>query len=613
MKFRLDIQGLRAISFLLVFFFHLDKSLLSGGFVGVDIFLVISGFLITSIILNQKEKGMFSFLQFYSKRVIRIIPAVYVMIIITSIIGIFTFLYSDIYFFRNSLLSSLLFISNIFFSQEASYFGASSIENPLLHTWSLSVEMQFYFILPLILVFVNRKYLKTVVLSIIIIILSYVTIQIYFFDKNFYYSLIARIPEFLIGSFTALIIEKHNISEKVKSSLGIVGFLMILFTAFLFSDKTIFPGFSVILPCIGAALILLTKDGIMNKILSFSPLVYIGKLSYSLYLWHWPIMAFVRYNNDVEKFSMLECVFITITTFFASVLSYHFIENKFLKTSKKSIYKTGIPIVLSLGLFIMFIPRLAINQHNELFDQYAKPSFGLLSHNKTEFERFGKDELDENDILLIGDSHCLATKPLFDYFGKEIGFAFNTISNDTYPPLIGLNRDEVKNDIINAGQYENFEQSKKSADFSKEKIENAKIIMLICTKYDRIPSEEKVVENLANSLRDDQKLIIFNSFPKLDKNPIRINKGIIKKKTVKYTLKQESIPLELKQIINEKENVFSFDLNVYNSFYKEPFYKDTVMYYDEGHLNKYGSIQLAKKILPEFHDFWQKNITNLIK
>lgn len=183
MQFRLDIQGFRALAFLLVFFFHLNSNWLPGGFLGVDLFFVISGFLITTIILNDIDKNKFSFLSFYEKRVKRIAPAYFALLIAVAIIAPFFFLYTDLGTLKGTLLRSSLFISNLAFQSGNSYFGAQLSENPLLHTWSLAIEMQFYLILPFILYFF-RKRIIWILIFIAITISIYTTYQIVVLDQK---------------------------------------------------------------------------------------------------------------------------------------------------------------------------------------------------------------------------------------------------------------------------------------------------------------------------------------------------------------------------------------------------------------------------------------------
>ncbi|MDR6544698.1 peptidoglycan/LPS O-acetylase OafA/YrhL [Chryseobacterium rhizosphaerae] len=214
MQFRNDIQGIRALAFFLVFIFHINYTWLQGGFIGVDVFFVISGYLMTSIIIDQKDKNIFSFYDFYWKRLKRIFPAYLFLIIAATLAGSFIYLARDIWTLQKSAGASIVFLSNLLFSRGDSYFGAALNENPFLHTWSLAIEMQFYLLLPLLLIWVKRKYLSAVIVLLIIVLTIYTSISMYIDNSNTstYFSLVSRIPEFLIGSFYSLAFKNKSIS-----------------------------------------------------------------------------------------------------------------------------------------------------------------------------------------------------------------------------------------------------------------------------------------------------------------------------------------------------------------------------------------------------------------
>ncbi|WP_448636327.1 acyltransferase family protein [Pedobacter panaciterrae] len=207
MEFRNDIQGLRAIAVLLVFTFHLSPQILPGGFIGVDIFFVISGYLISSIVLHKIDNNKFSLLDFYYGRIKRIVPAYLVLLIALAAISAFIFVPSDIAGLRKGLFWSAIFNSNNYFATLDNYFGASSNENPILHTWTLAVEMQFYLFLPILLLFIKNKKILILTLTIItLIFLGYGTFEVLSNNKgSMYYSLLARSPEFFIGVLATLL------------------------------------------------------------------------------------------------------------------------------------------------------------------------------------------------------------------------------------------------------------------------------------------------------------------------------------------------------------------------------------------------------------------------
>ena len=309
MQYRYDIQGLRAVAVLLVFFFHLNPNLLSGGFVGVDVFFVISGYLISGIILHKKEQNKFQFVDFYISRFKRILPAYLIFLLVTFLGAIMLYLPSDILGVRNGVFWSSIFYSNKYLSTLDTYFGMSSQENPLLHTWTLAIEMQFYFLLPILLFFIkNKKLLNYVIFLITIVLLGYSFVNsTYLHNKEMmYFSLPARIPEFLIGTLFVMNQEKiQNATKGGRDIISIVSVITILVSSVFFSGNTNFPGLWVLLPCLGAAFLLIDMEGVVSKFLSNKFLVHLGELSYSIYLWHWPVMVFIRYYHNFYLFISL--------------------------------------------------------------------------------------------------------------------------------------------------------------------------------------------------------------------------------------------------------------------------------------------------------------------
>src|SRR5690606_29111135 len=318
MKFRNDIQGLRAIAFLFVFIFHLDNNILPGGFLGVDVFFVISEFLVSSIILTDIDKKRFSFINFYQKLVIRIYPVYYLCLLATAAAGFILFTYLDYTgSFTSSFKRALIFLSNQHFSKGESYFGTSLSENPFLHTWSLAIEMQFYFLLPLVL-YLFRKYIKPAMLLLLIVTTAY-SFKLVYIDQQInaaYFSLATRIPEFLIGVLYALYF-KNGLSgnQRINNFVSIASILTLLVCVVTYKENMKFPGLLYLIPCIAAANLLATPRSLLRPILESKVMVHLGALSYSLYLWHWPVMAFFRYANNSYCFNWLQICCIVLLTY----------------------------------------------------------------------------------------------------------------------------------------------------------------------------------------------------------------------------------------------------------------------------------------------------------
>jgi len=317
-NYRPDIDGLRAIAVISVIFYHADNSIknfkiLSGGFVGVDIFFVISGFLITSIILKElNSTGSFSFKNFYIRRAKRIIPVLLlVFIIIFPFIWLF-FIPSSFIDFSKSLFSSLFFISNHHFYLSGELYDAeNSLLKPLMHTWSLSIEEQYYIIFPLILT-ILFKFFKNKLLKVFLILFSISLVSmIYIFQKNeslAFFSFFTRFWELLLGSIVSILYtHKKKIQKTNHDFYSILGLLMIVFSIFFYNDSTKSPYIPTLLPVLGTSLIIYfnNENGYVYKILSLKYLVFLGLISYSLYLWHYPVFAIGRttefFGDGVSK------------------------------------------------------------------------------------------------------------------------------------------------------------------------------------------------------------------------------------------------------------------------------------------------------------------------
>ncbi|MEK6449955.1 MULTISPECIES: acyltransferase family protein [unclassified Myroides] len=591
MGFRYDIQGLRALAVLLVFVFHLNPAWLSGGFVGVDVFFVISGFLVSSIILHKKDKNTFSFKDFYSSRIKRIVPVFYVFLLIVAIVGLWIYLSIDIKGLRGNLFNSMVFNSNNFLAKSSDYFGASSQENPLLHTWTLSLEMQFYFLLPLFLLLTKRKWIVPLALVLIGSLFAYSFYNSTYADNQslMYFSLFSRIPEFLIGVvFAVKGSEIKQAIQKYENLIAVIAVIGLLVVGVLFNEHTNFPGLWVLLPCLFTALLLITTDSTVNAILSNRVLVHIGELSYSIYLWHWTIMAYIRYYTVRATFTWYEIVLIALLTYGVSWVSYRFLENTFRKyDNKKFILSfTGIPILLVLLIFTL--PKVGSKVNNSILPLYSSPTFGMDSHAGSFIKVgvLGDTLAKSNNICLIGDSHALAYKAFFDEVGKVNNLQFQTVSRDVFP-LIG---DFDRSEFASESDYKSF---KKLQGVSDALIAESDFIFVSSEWMDKVKSLDKVMAKLVENLKPQQKIIIVGDYPLFKDNLIRVNRSVLEKDNKnKVVGKVKELPAFLKELIQESDQVVLMPLN-YEKILSLPYINDTIAYYDKSHLNAYGSRKLA--------------------
>lgn len=349
-EYRADIDGLRSIAVLSVLFFHLDIHVFSGGFVGVDVFFVISGYLITGIIIKELEStGSFSFSNFYIRRLRRLFPAFLAVVTATTIACLLLFSPGDLQRYGATLFHSIFSLSNIYFWSEAGYFDTDSELNPLLHTWSLSVEEQFYMFWPALAAFLfARGGLKQIVVTIVFLSIASLSLNL-FFDQNviqYFWPEISndwlenisaamffltpfRVFELGIGALLVFLMRNKLTSNLANELVFIVGLIMILVPIFLFTDETVFPSYNALLPCIGTALIIYANNPVYSGVILRNRLaVGFGLISYSLYLVHWPMIALYKYWT-LKELTAYEQVSIGILSVVLSMLIYKFIEQPY--------------------------------------------------------------------------------------------------------------------------------------------------------------------------------------------------------------------------------------------------------------------------------------------
>ena len=301
-KHRSDIDGLRAIAVIAVIVHHAFPAAMPGGFAGVDVFFVISGFLITSILLRDLESGAFSFATFYERRVRRLMPNLTLMLVFCTIAAWILLLPADFANYSKSLFSTTIFSSNIFFWRDSWYFAAPAQMKPLLHTWSLAIEEQYYLIFPSVLWALHRFAPKRIAISIVAAFAASLGLSAWAATNSQaagFFLLPPRAWELLLGSLLVVGLVPQPASRRVRGALAAAGLVAILAGMFVLDTSTPFPGTAALIPCIGTALVIYagesSSDIAICRLLSWRPLVVVGLMSYSLYLWHWPLLAFARY------------------------------------------------------------------------------------------------------------------------------------------------------------------------------------------------------------------------------------------------------------------------------------------------------------------------------
>ncbi len=423
-EYRADIDVLRAIAVLAVIFYHAHIPFFRGGFVGVSIFFVISGYLITGIIKRKLADGTFSFLEFYENRVRRIFPALAVLMVFWGLLYYFLSM-PEILGLQRSVRRALFGLANFFFYANTDYFDPAAETMPLLHTWSLGVEEQFYFVFPLLLFILNiyiyikkPSGIKIVHILFALFLLSFIFSAVFvFYNQKFtFYMLPARAWELLCGSILAY--TAWTPATQKGKSFCILSGLGIMFASIVLSGNVLFPGFWALPPCLGAVLYIAggtsyafsNRANIIHAVTNNKVLVFIGVISYSLYLWHWPVLVYYQnwlYRRDIDFAG--GCVLLAVI-FLVSVFSWRFIEKP---VRQKPIFKKHgvlwLGVACSFALILLFINNLKFTLSFDDGFAYTKPELPA---------EYAADN-SAHSILLIGDSHSGHLRPLMRELGEK--------------------------------------------------------------------------------------------------------------------------------------------------------------------------------------------------
>src|SRR5579862_3105289 len=424
MKYRREIDGLRALAVIPVMLFHAGFKTFSGGFVGVDVFFVISGYLITSIIVNDLQKDTFSLVNFYERRARRILPALFLVVAVCVPFAWIFLSREDLSAFSRSLAAVSVYLSNFFFWRDGGYFNTASELKPLLHTWSLAVEEQYYLLFPLFLILAwkfGRRWIVALLATIGLTSLLAAQWAAYHKPKACFFLLPTRAWELAIGALIALYLagdRKAAVSPKAGQSLSFVGLLLILISVFAFNGDTPFPSVYALLPTVGAALIILvgTANTWTGTLLGGRIPVGIGLISYSAYLWHQPMLAFARHT--VSQPSALLRSILCVIAFLLAFLSWRFVEQPFRQRkrfSRAAIFRfsaIGSALLLSVGLVSAraFDPNL--NHGGEMVLARTLTLHRAVRVPSTMEERiFVRDRIQvedlEPDVIVVGSSRVM--------------------------------------------------------------------------------------------------------------------------------------------------------------------------------------------------------------
>ena len=464
-QYRRDVDGLRAVAVIAVVLYHAGVTSMGGGYVGVDVFFVISGYLITKYVNQRIQDGRFRLIEFYERRVRRIMPALFFLLIIVSILGYFTLVPSAFYDLAKSQIAATIFSPNLLLYRDAGYFDGIAKLKPLLHMWSLGVEEQFYIFLPLTMMLAARGGRRGILITLYVALVGSLAFSIWAVKSNptgAFYLVPFRAWELLLGSLIGVRAFPRISNTTLCNALSAVGLLMILFTVFFYTAETAFPGAAAILPCLGTALIIYANEARMTltgRLLSWAPMVGIGLISYSLYLWHWPLLVFLRHYL-ARPLTNTEAGIVVVVSLLASILSWKFVEQPFRVRAIGASRPALFSIVGAVAAVVLVLGAVEIAGHGlpqRLSPQAREYASGITDRDRELAkcgrsaeriqkgdlcrlgpERMGAEQASAVDFVLWGDSHAGALAPAFKRLADETGAAGWLATEPGCAPLLGV-------------------------------------------------------------------------------------------------------------------------------------------------------------------------------
>lgn len=441
MEYRAEIDGLRALAVIPVIFFHAGFSWFSGGFVGVDVFFVISGYLITTLIINELNKDKFTLLDFYERRARRILPALFFVMLVCLPVAWAWLTPNEFSDFGKSILATVGFASNFFFWFESGYFDTSSELKPLLHTWSLAVEEQYYLLFPVFMITFWQLGRKSMVQILAVLFLLSLGLAHWASTQQddpelrsaAFFLLPTRIWELLLGVFAAFYLEKSGYSRSpvINQCASLIGLALITSSVVLLQEETPFPSVYALPATVGTVMLIVfsTSPTLAQRLLSHPLLVTIGLLSYSAYLWHQPLLAFARFRS-IEELSVPTLLLLCTLTFGLAFISWKWVETPFRKPhviSKNRLIKLSVTtaslfLITGISFATLLEPRLSRSEEvsggdigHEEFYAYLEANFPSCQNSELveqaeTWEHITRckqtNQFSQPQIALLGDSHA---------------------------------------------------------------------------------------------------------------------------------------------------------------------------------------------------------------
>lgn len=631
--YRPDIDGLRALAVLSVILFHINESILPGGFVGVDVFFVISGYLITRNIVSELDAGRFSLIDFYRRRVKRIAPAMLLVVGSTVVLAQLLTIPEDAERTAESAIWSIASLANVYFwlFQDQSYFAQDSAELPLLHLWSLGVEEQFYLVWPVLLLVLSRSIKpKPIMIALCCAaLLSYVIGDALFnWSPSFvYYMLPTRAGELLIGAILAYSFARGyqiHFSRRQAESVGFVGLALLGGSFFLLSEEQAFPGMRAIPPTLGAGLLILAGRVEANRVsrfLSVAPLVWVGLVSYSAYLWHWPLLAFLRYG--IGEITPIIAGLVFILTFLLSTASYYLVEQpcRLSKWGASRIFTVQflMPAAAIGGfcLVVMITDGIRTRPDAQAF-QDLRPAYAydyvcqrwlvteaILREPRCIIGGNGPSA-PEPELILWGDSNAAHYIGTIGAFAQSAGFRFRNVQHASCPPLL-----TDPSPYVAAREREDCLSSLQAV---RPALEAAEVLLISAawTTYQKRDDEFLSVffGGIEVFVKQGKKVILIGKAPTFsgyDRRCLQKAKIYPFLKCIYPTIPSNQglpeINERLQEFAEAMENVEYFDITpvICPDSSCSPMAADgRALYYDSEHLSMQGSWQIGKEYLDKF-------------
>jgi peptidoglycan/LPS O-acetylase OafA/YrhL len=656
-KYRPDIDGLRALAVLSVIFYHFGISMFSGGYVGVDIFFVISGYLITTIIVSDIDAGNFTITKFYERRFRRILPALLVVVIASLIAGYFLLSPTSLVDLGKSAVATALFSSNILFFFESGYFDSPAELKPFLHTWSLAVEEQYYIFFPIILALIanldEKRYFRWLFFMLCVSIIICIT----YTSKNSsfaFYWIPARAWELFIGSLLAIKIIPNTHKPFLCELYSLLGIALIGYSIYFYSEDTLFPGWAALLPTIGAALIIYSGTSIrpvISRFFSRPPIVFVGFISYSLYLWHWPVLVYTKIFF-IKELTFSVMIGAISATFILSVLSWKYIETPFRKkiifNEKNTLFSASAIASISIifiGLVLVFNEgypkRLGVSS-----DSYAKdPEWHHWHTCEDVVERFSYDhELcnlgsthEQVKFILWGDSHARALASGVNSSASHMGLRGEIATRSACPPLLGVERSgrdscndfnqRVLKHIATEPTLEivilaaRWTLSSQGTRYKNEAGSSVQLVDLESDGTGELSNFEVFKKGLTRTIEElqklDKKVLIVTPVPEVGYDVPSANvvtnltgqdiNTVIAPTLKEYRARSEQATAFFRQLKQQRSiGLVTPDNYLCNTSYCQVYFENTPLYRDDNHLSTFGSEYVSQAFIDAFDELVRK-------